>query len=79
MNLKTKLKVLDKEEGHLRYQREKQSRQRVLDVEAVNILKWGVESKRLNQIERKDDRMTKRMDALIWLLKRPLCVNGARM
>jgi hypothetical protein len=62
-NLKAKLKVLDKEEGHLRYQREKQSRQRVLDVEAVNILKWGVERKRLH-MERKDDRMTKRMDAL---------------
>ncbi len=54
---------MDKEEGHLRYQREKQSRQRVLDVEAVNILKLGLESKRL-QIERKDDRMTKHMDAL---------------
>ncbi len=34
----------------------------MLDVDAVNILKWGVESKRL-QMERKDDRMTKRMAA----------------
>ena len=61
--LKAKLKVLDKEEGHLRYQREKQSRQRMLDVEEVNILKWGLQSKRL-QIERKDERMTKRIEAL---------------
>jgi hypothetical protein len=62
-NVKAKLKVLDKEEGQLRYQREKQSRQRVLDVDALNILKLGVECKWL-QMERKDDRMTKRMDAL---------------
>ncbi len=62
-NLKAKLKVLDKEEGQLRYQRAKQSRQRALDVDAVNILKWGVERKGV-QMERKDDRMTKRMDAL---------------
>ena len=63
MNLKAKLKVLDKEEGQLRYQRAKQSRQRALDVDAVNILKWGVERKGV-QLERKDERMTKRVDAL---------------
>jgi hypothetical protein len=62
-NLKAKLKVLDKAEGQLRYQRAKQSWQRVLDVDAVNILRQGVESKQL-QMERKDERMTKRMDAL---------------
>jgi hypothetical protein len=62
-NLKVKLKVLDKEEGQLRYQRKKQGRQRGLDVDAVNILKRGVESQRL-QMDRKGDRMTKRFDAL---------------
>jgi hypothetical protein len=63
VNLKAKLKALDKEEGQLRYQREKQSRQRGFEIDALNILKGGVESQRL-QMERKGDKMTKRIEAL---------------
>jgi hypothetical protein len=58
-----KMKVLDKEEEQLRYQRAKQRRLLGLDKEEVDILKWGVERDQV-KVQRKNDAMTKCTDTL---------------
>jgi hypothetical protein len=58
------MKVLEKQEGQLRYQRAKARRQIGVEKEAVNILKWGVERDR-SVVERREETNSKRTDTLI--------------
>ena len=61
--LKTKLKLLDKREGELRYKHEKTRKQLGEEKAAVNILKWGVERGQ-SVVGRREIANTKRTDTL---------------
>jgi hypothetical protein len=61
--LETKIKGVDAREGQLRYQRAKARRQMMVDKEAVNILKWGVEREQ-SLVDRRAASNTERTDTL---------------